>query len=342
MGDSCKKIKYMNAVTVVKIIAALLITNSHFDGLYPSGMSALATGGMIGNALFFFISGYTLYFSINRITNKKDCLAWFSRRVFRIYPSVWIFSILLLTVNHFADLGGFASIHIKDFFITKYWFINAIIVCYILYFFILRSKSWKNVILVLIPVSYVILFLLLLLMHKNGEIGFIIEDIEGKNIWFRYVYLFQVMLWGGLYASVLENVKVPTKKQILSNICISIIAILVYYEMKFLCISYDVYYLQVLVPVCLTWVVASFWQFVSSIDYSNIGYKTGEVLKYLSGLTLDIYIVQFVLIWLFEKVGFPVGFVGAVFSIMLASMLLNYISKLISEWMIKVINLKIK
>ena len=97
MGDSCKKIKYMNAVTVVKIIAALLITNSHFDGLYPSGMSALATGGMIGNALFFFISGYTLYFSINRITNKKDCLAWFSRRVFRIYPSVWIFSILLLT-----------------------------------------------------------------------------------------------------------------------------------------------------------------------------------------------------------------------------------------------------
>lgn len=52
--------------------------------------------------------------------------------------------------------------------------------------------------------------------------------------------------------------------------------------------------------------------------------------------------MQFVLIWLFEKVGFPVGFVGAVFSIMLASMLLNYISKLISEWMIKVINLKIK
>lgn len=46
------------AVDFVKVIATLLVLNSHMGICYGSH-SALATGGGIGDALFFFISGFT-------------------------------------------------------------------------------------------------------------------------------------------------------------------------------------------------------------------------------------------------------------------------------------------
>lgn len=57
----------MDVVSLIRFIATLLITNSHYDKLYPQGFSFLSTGGMIGNALFFWVSGYTLYFSLKKV-----------------------------------------------------------------------------------------------------------------------------------------------------------------------------------------------------------------------------------------------------------------------------------
>ena len=43
-------------IDILKCFAAIVITNSHMDILYPK-FGALATGGAIGDALFFFCSG---------------------------------------------------------------------------------------------------------------------------------------------------------------------------------------------------------------------------------------------------------------------------------------------
>ena len=48
------------AVDIVKFFAVFLIINSHADACYPK-FSALATGGAIGDSLFMFVSGFTLY-----------------------------------------------------------------------------------------------------------------------------------------------------------------------------------------------------------------------------------------------------------------------------------------
>ena len=48
------------SIDILKCFAALIITNSHMDILYPK-FGALATGGAIGDALFFFCSGFTLF-----------------------------------------------------------------------------------------------------------------------------------------------------------------------------------------------------------------------------------------------------------------------------------------
>ena len=48
------------SIDLLKFIAVLAITNSHMDILYGK-YSGLATGGAIGDVLFFFASGFTLF-----------------------------------------------------------------------------------------------------------------------------------------------------------------------------------------------------------------------------------------------------------------------------------------
>lgn len=50
------------SIDILKCIAAILITNSHMDSLYGQ-YSILATGGAIGDVLFFFCSGFTLFWA---------------------------------------------------------------------------------------------------------------------------------------------------------------------------------------------------------------------------------------------------------------------------------------
>lgn len=63
------------SIDILKCFAALIITNSHMDILYPK-FGALATGGAIGDALFFFCSGFTLFLGrMGRFDN------WYKRRL---------------------------------------------------------------------------------------------------------------------------------------------------------------------------------------------------------------------------------------------------------------------
>lgn len=72
------------AVDIVKFIAVFLIINSHADMMYPK-MSILATGGAIGDCLFLFVSGYTLF-----LGGMKSFGSYYKRRIGRIYPSVFM------------------------------------------------------------------------------------------------------------------------------------------------------------------------------------------------------------------------------------------------------------
>lgn len=49
------------SIDILKFLAVIAITNSHMELLYGK-YSTLATGGAIGDVLFFFASGYTLFF----------------------------------------------------------------------------------------------------------------------------------------------------------------------------------------------------------------------------------------------------------------------------------------
>ena len=71
------------SIDILKFIAVLLIINSPLDSCYVK-YAFLATGGSIGDALFLFCSGYTLFWKDN-----KSFASFFKRRINRIYPSVF-------------------------------------------------------------------------------------------------------------------------------------------------------------------------------------------------------------------------------------------------------------
>jgi len=51
-------------IDFLKFIAAILVVNSHIDIMYGE-YASLATRGTIGDVLFFFCSGYTLFLKPN-------------------------------------------------------------------------------------------------------------------------------------------------------------------------------------------------------------------------------------------------------------------------------------
>lgn len=71
------------SIDILKFLAVLLIINSHADIMYPDNLRMLATGGAIGDVIFLFCSGYTLFRKdLGRFDN------WYKRRINRIYPTV--------------------------------------------------------------------------------------------------------------------------------------------------------------------------------------------------------------------------------------------------------------
>lgn len=76
-------------IDFLMFVAILMVVNSHLEEMYVGGSKLLATGGVLGDALFFFCSGYKLFLGkMDRFDN------WYKRRIVRIYPSVIVFDVL--------------------------------------------------------------------------------------------------------------------------------------------------------------------------------------------------------------------------------------------------------
>ena len=114
------------SVDILKCIAAIIITNSHMDALYPN-FKSLATGGAIGDAFFFFCTGFTLFLGrLGRFDN------WYKRRLNRIYPTIFAWAIIRAFLFH-SDSG------MKHAILSgSGWIVSCIMLYYIALYFIQR------------------------------------------------------------------------------------------------------------------------------------------------------------------------------------------------------------
>lgn len=168
------------AVDIVKFLAVLLIINSHADIMYPH-CKILATGGAIGDCLFLFCSGFTLFWG-----GVKSFDNFYKRRINRIYPSVF------MSVAFIHIISGEPDIRFTEIICTKP-FIVAIMVYYIFLYFIqryaLNKISW-----ILLGVTVISITVYILWFPYKYEVSS--KGLYGVTTYYRWIPYFAAMLIG--------------------------------------------------------------------------------------------------------------------------------------------------
>lgn len=175
----------------LKALAVILVMNSHMNMCYPK-FGFLASGGAIGDALFFFVSGFTLFLGRHmRFDN------WYKRRISRIYPSIIATAIIVWLLWNNTDSIG-------DILLGKrYWFIGCILVYYVLLYPIktLKNGSYASHCMIIGAVISVLLYFLFFNNEKPFYAG----------SFFRCIAFFLIMLQGAIMGKSANNYRFQKK-----------------------------------------------------------------------------------------------------------------------------------
>ena len=283
----------------LRFIAVLLITNSHLDSLYP--IPGLASGGALGNAIFFMLSGLGLALSSQKKL-PEHFLSWFSARATRIYPALWI-SLACLSLLTPQPWTGHDWVAILQglFYPTSFWFISALILFYGLIYPILKAKLQARTLLCLIaglclPYFYVYYTRL----HLSG---FVIEDSSQ----FKWLFYFQIMLFGVWLAQRYPQLKQPK----IRDGALLALGLCLYIGFKFLIAHGQFSAFQFLIH-WLTFPTLYYLLKVAQAPtiarWLNTRYS-GTFISLMGTCTLEIYLLQhtlYTLAWL-KPLGFPLG-----------------------------------
>lgn len=258
-------------IDILKFFAALLITNSHMELLYGK-YSALATGGAIGDVLFFFCSGFTLFLGrMGRFDN------WYKRRINRIYPTVFAWAILgaFFFNQHFS----------MDYIIVHGggWFVTCIMIYYVILYFIqrfmLHHLKWAFGIVVLICIVWYCI------MNRPAN-----YNMYGFT-YFKWGHYFLFMLLGAMMGISQKQWHFNLKTDLIKLIG----SIFIYYAILFAGRKYVLFFeLQIISLIPLLFTTYYFYK-VCSCDLLKKWYSTkylGGIIKFVGGLCLEIYLVQ--------------------------------------------------
>ncbi|MGO4918546.1 acyltransferase family protein [Maribacter spongiicola] len=296
-------------IDVMKCIAALLITNSHFDLLYP--YKFLATGGSIGNSLFFFASGFLLFLKpMGRFDN------WYKKRINRIYPTIFAWAILsTLFVNKHDDI-------IYIILYSGEWFISCIMVYYVIIYFI--NKFMKDNLMLSWGISLLIFIVWYIVIDKPSD-----YDMYGIT-YFKYGFYFLFMLMGAIMGASKKQLIYHFKSDFLKLIGCCILYYLIVIGAKHFEII-NIFQMLSLAP--LIGLTYYFYKVAKSpilkkVYQNNIG---GAFIKIIGGLCLEIYLVQVSLLTGRYNNYFPLNIIGMFLAILIAAYILRCCSRLFSQ-----------
>lgn len=186
--------------TFLRFLAIILIINSHMDSLYPYPI--FATGGAMGNSLFFMLSSFGLLMS-ERIKPQRFW-EYYTKRILRIYPVVWTNIILLLlplAVYYYYAVGeaGMLKYYFGDplrtigfFYYPPHWFLQAIMFFYLVGFFFIKDYSTGKILkaYIILGVLYVVFYL-----RFDDFSTLVIEQTIGfKMIFYGIVFLLGIYM----------------------------------------------------------------------------------------------------------------------------------------------------
>lgn len=262
------------SIDILKFLAVILVTNSHMDILYVK-FSAFATGGTIGDVLFLFCSGFTLF--MKPISSIREFPNWYKRRINRIYPS--ILAIAIISCIIFNNNSSIVNILLFG----GGSFIAFIMIYYIIIFMI---GLYCNK----------IIFWIICFVSALSCICFFFIDRPFPfnmygDCYLKWIVYFIFMLLG---AKMGKNEIFP-KASSSRNLLYSFIGIAFYYAFYFLGLKIQsIEYIEVFNFIPLLFAVYYLYQwgngdFAKSLYNSKIGYF---FIRFIGGLCLEVYLIQ--------------------------------------------------
>ncbi|WP_286881625.1 acyltransferase [Sphingomonas sp.] len=122
---------------MARALAILLITNSHLGFYYPR--PGLAAGGMIGNCIFFIVSGWALTVALSDSTERLG--PWLARRLTRLYAPLCVVVTILIFLGRYIP-ANFHDLFSAYLYPSEFWFVPAIAAFYIPIYFVIHY--WRN------------------------------------------------------------------------------------------------------------------------------------------------------------------------------------------------------
>lgn len=115
---------------LIRALAALVITNAHYTGVYPTDL--IANGGLLGDVLFFSVSGFCL------ASTQGKFGKWYLKRFIRVYVPSWLMTIIYMILGVYAVTGWQDLV---SFFVwpTHWHFVASIILLYVPLFFVSKN-----------------------------------------------------------------------------------------------------------------------------------------------------------------------------------------------------------
>lgn len=262
------------SIDFLKCFAALLITNSHMGLLYGD-YSFLATGGCIGDVLFFFCSGFTLF--LKPMGGVRQFPDWYKRRINRIYPT--LIAVAILGCLFFSTHWDMVDIILA----RRYWFVSCIMLYYVAIFFVgsyLKDKMLYIAILVALGTAIWFYF-----VYQTP--GF---TMYGGH-YIRWLLFFIFMLFGAKMGTLAKDVKSKPA----ADACLLLLSIVCFYAlfiggMRVKCLAVLQYFS--FVPLLCT--MYYFYKvgagpLVARLYNSKVG---NFFIRFVGGLCLEIYMVQ--------------------------------------------------
>lgn len=318
------KRKYYESLDTLKIIAIILVFNSHCDELYP--ISSFATGGAIGNSLFFIVSGYLLNININRGFFK-----FYYNKILRIYPSMLIVSIIYMFVwdRYPTTLRVFRFWFIWP---TMFWFGGALVVFYPIIYFLKKIKfefHYKFYTIMMLTLYFILYLIIVDKSTWSVEAGGLIS-IQG---WFKcihYFYLFSL----GYYiknTKLLDEIKWKSPNLFIVSGVLFIFQILVKYGMSRCSVLYYFQFITQFIDIAISVFLLVGFVTINDQYKKIIPNQIMQIVKMFSQLSFEIYLLQFLFIDLVTNVLFPVNVVLAITLTITCSVPLRFVNNLITD-----------
>lgn len=302
----------------LRALAAVMITNAHYADIWP--ISALAFGGHFGNCIYFFLSGFCLY-------NVHDSfLKWYAKRIVRIYPPLWIAAIFNLVCGFWEANGLMAYVHCL-IYPTWYHFISSIMLLYVVFYIIRFVQSKRHIDTRWFLLAFLIIFILAYIFMFDKSY-YHIDDINEN--WCRFMFI-ESMLFG---AYIRENYdKIGDKISLWNVVSFICLGMLYFICKKILTSVADASMIQCVLPIIVVLFILSLNILFIKIEKKRIFEAANKSIKalvtFIAGISLEVYLVQYVIIDHFSGLAFPINFVVVTGLILLCAYITNRAARFI-------------